>query len=180
MAEHGANLQNVLTRSRKKGVKLNSDKIAVRLNEVPYFRHILSADGLKPDPGKIATILDMGHPRECKAWDSSRNNKLSSEILSEPIVYHAPDAAALAQHFWVHIHTPQARYFRKSRRSWLDPLVETSKHGLGVLVASFDEWTSSIYHTTNSWTVSTETHQSPSLSFDDKNNVNTLPDNPQH
>lgn len=56
--EHDANLRNVLTRSREKGVKLNSNKLAVGLPEVPYFGHILSADGLKPESSKIAAIGD--------------------------------------------------------------------------------------------------------------------------
>lgn len=33
--EHTANLRNVLTRSREKKVKLNFDKLAVGLTEVP-------------------------------------------------------------------------------------------------------------------------------------------------
>lgn len=49
--------------TRKKGVKLNSDKLAVGLTDVPYFGHIPSADGHKPDPGKITAIRDMEHPR---------------------------------------------------------------------------------------------------------------------
>lgn len=68
--EHDANLRNVLTRSREKGVKLNSDKLAVGLTDVPYFGHILSADGLKPDPGKIAAIRDMEHPCDRKELET--------------------------------------------------------------------------------------------------------------
>lgn len=66
--EHGANLRNVLTRSRERGVKLNSDKLAVGLTEVPYFGQILSADALKPDPGKIAAIRDLEQPRDRKEF----------------------------------------------------------------------------------------------------------------
>lgn len=37
--EYDANLRNVLSRSREKGVKLNSDNLAVGLTEVPYIGH---------------------------------------------------------------------------------------------------------------------------------------------
>lgn len=68
--EQYANLRNVLTRSREKRVKLNFDKLAVGLTESPYFGHIQSTDGLKPDPGKIIAICDMGHPRDRKELET--------------------------------------------------------------------------------------------------------------
>lgn len=57
-------------RSREKEVKLNSDKLAVGLTEVQYFGHILSADGLKTDPGRIVAICDMEHPRDRKELET--------------------------------------------------------------------------------------------------------------
>lgn len=45
-------------------------RIAVGLTESPYFGHIQSTDGLKPDPGKIIAICDMGHPRDRKELET--------------------------------------------------------------------------------------------------------------
>lgn len=62
-AEHDRNLQSVLLRSREAGIKLNADKLFVGLTEVPYFGHLLSVEGLKPDPSKISAIKEMEPPK---------------------------------------------------------------------------------------------------------------------
>lgn len=54
--EHDANLRNVVTLAKRVQVKFRQT----------YFGHIPSADGLKPDPGKINAIRDMEHPRHRK------------------------------------------------------------------------------------------------------------------
>lgn len=59
-----------MTRSREKGIKLNSDKLGVGLTEDPYFGHILSADGLKPDLSKIPATSDMKYPRDRKELET--------------------------------------------------------------------------------------------------------------
>jgi len=61
--EHDKNLRSVLVRSKKKGIKLNEDKLEVGLTEVPYFGHIISAEGLKPDPSKVRAVKDMQPPQ---------------------------------------------------------------------------------------------------------------------
>ena len=61
-SEHDQNLRAVLQRSREKGVKLNPDKVALRVTESSYFGNILTADGLRPDPAKVAAITDMPAP----------------------------------------------------------------------------------------------------------------------
>ena len=63
-AEHDLNLRKVLQRSREKGIKLNADKLEVGLTEVHYFGNVLSAEGLKPDPQKVAATRDMNSPRD--------------------------------------------------------------------------------------------------------------------
>ena len=60
--EHMANLEAMLQRSRDRGVKLNLEKCIFCVTEVPFFGHILSADGLKPDPAKITAIKNMDAP----------------------------------------------------------------------------------------------------------------------
>ncbi|KYO20656.1 hypothetical protein Y1Q_0012546 [Alligator mississippiensis] len=50
--DHDAKLQQLLNRCQERNIKLNSDKIQLRRMEVPYFGHLLSSEGLRPDPEK--------------------------------------------------------------------------------------------------------------------------------
>lgn len=60
--EHDANLTRVLERAREKGIRFNPDKCVIGSQEVKYFGHVLTADGLKPDPEKIRAIVEMKAP----------------------------------------------------------------------------------------------------------------------
>ncbi|XP_048236731.1 uncharacterized protein K02A2.6-like [Haliotis rufescens] len=62
--EHDHNLRNMLSRSRDKGIKLNEEKLEVGVTEIQYFGHILSAEGLRPDPAKVSAICSMNPPRD--------------------------------------------------------------------------------------------------------------------
>ncbi len=61
--EHDQTLHKVLRRMSDQCIKLNEDKLDVSVTEVPYFGHILTAQGLKPDPAKVSAIKDMDPPR---------------------------------------------------------------------------------------------------------------------
>lgn len=61
-SEHDANLRACLQRSLEKGIRINEEKMEVGVQEIGYFGHILSADGLKPDPAKISAVKDMPAP----------------------------------------------------------------------------------------------------------------------
>ena len=52
-AEHNHRLEQVLERSRKIGLKLNRSKMKIMTAEVPYIGHVLTSNGLKPDPRKV-------------------------------------------------------------------------------------------------------------------------------
>ena len=41
---------------------LNDEKLDVGQSDVEYFSHVLSADGIKPDPEKVTAIKDMKPP----------------------------------------------------------------------------------------------------------------------
>ena len=60
--EHDRNLQAALERSSTKNLKLNPDKLVVGATEVQYFGHIISSEGLKPDPAKVKAVQDMSPP----------------------------------------------------------------------------------------------------------------------
>ena len=56
-SDHDKNLRIVLERTRERNLTLNKDKVRLRLTEVPYIGHLLTADGLKPDPKKASRDL---------------------------------------------------------------------------------------------------------------------------
>ncbi|KAK3084785.1 hypothetical protein FSP39_018986 [Pinctada imbricata] len=62
MANHDANLENLLKRCRQKGVKINKDKMKLKLDSVSYLGHVISKDGLKVDPNKTKAIVEMPTP----------------------------------------------------------------------------------------------------------------------
>ncbi|XP_065941318.1 retrovirus-related Pol polyprotein from transposon 297 [Magallana gigas] len=63
-AEHDENLIRMLERCRKVGLKLNRDKVELRVPEVKYVGHIIGKDGLKVDPEKVRAIVNMPEPTD--------------------------------------------------------------------------------------------------------------------
>ena len=59
---HDARLRQVLDRCRERNLKLNRGKCHFRVSEVRYVGHVLSADGVKPDPQKVEAINGMSVP----------------------------------------------------------------------------------------------------------------------
>ena len=56
-------LSAILRRAREKGIRFNSEKCKFSKDKVKYFGHIISRDGIKPDPEKIRAIQDMPSPQ---------------------------------------------------------------------------------------------------------------------
>ena len=68
--QHDSRLKQVLDRARHRNLKLNKDKSQIKLPEVSYIGHILSKDGLKPDPKKAEAITKMNSPENKNSRDS--------------------------------------------------------------------------------------------------------------
>ena len=62
LRDHDRNLVALLERAREVNLKLNPKKLKLRLNEVPYIGHLLTPDGVKPDPEKVRAVQDMPRP----------------------------------------------------------------------------------------------------------------------
>ncbi|MCG7879449.1 MAG: RNase H-like domain-containing protein, partial [Candidatus Thiodiazotropha endolucinida] len=60
--EHDQNLCNVIKRSLEKGIRFNEDKLVVGVQQVEYFGHILTAQGVKPSPNKVSAVSNMDPP----------------------------------------------------------------------------------------------------------------------
>ena len=63
---HDEHLRSLLRRCRELNLKLNKKKAKLRLTEVKYVGHVLTAEGVKPDPEKISTVVDMPRPVNVK------------------------------------------------------------------------------------------------------------------
>jgi len=60
--EHDKHLCKLLERARTVGLRLNKEKCRFLEPELPYIGHLLTQDGVKPDPNKVAAILEMSPP----------------------------------------------------------------------------------------------------------------------
>ena len=63
----------------KKSVELNKGKIKLKVSEVPCVGHLLTIDGLKPDPSKTEAIQNMSWPIQCErcsmaGWSEAHKN----------------------------------------------------------------------------------------------------------
>lgn len=66
MKEHDANLKRVLQRIREVELKLNK-KCRFRQTQVAYVGHLLTDQGVKPDPEKTRAINEIERPEDCEA-----------------------------------------------------------------------------------------------------------------
>ena len=62
--DHDENLKNALQRARERNLKLNKEKVKLRMTEVPYIGHLLTSEGIKPDPKKVETVQKMPQPTD--------------------------------------------------------------------------------------------------------------------
>ena len=62
IANHDQNLKAFLRRARERNLTLNSEKLKLRQSQVPFIGHLLTAEGLKPDPSKVQAIVDYPVP----------------------------------------------------------------------------------------------------------------------
>jgi hypothetical protein len=65
--DHDRNLRALLERAKEKNLKLNYKKRKIGLPEVKYIGHIISSEGLKPDPDKLKAIAEMPEPADAKS-----------------------------------------------------------------------------------------------------------------
>ncbi|UYV74330.1 K02A2.6-like [Cordylochernes scorpioides] len=64
--DHNIKLEQLLMRAREINLKFNKDKIRLCSNHVNYMGHILSDEGLRPDPGKVEAIKAMYRPQNVR------------------------------------------------------------------------------------------------------------------
>ena len=57
--DHNVNLKNALQRAHEGNLKLNKEKVKLRMAEVPYIVDLLMSEGIKPDPKKVEAVEKM-------------------------------------------------------------------------------------------------------------------------
>ena len=63
-SDHDRALISFLERCKEQGVKLNTEKLNLRLTEVPFIGHIATDKGLRVDPAKVRAISEMPAPTD--------------------------------------------------------------------------------------------------------------------
>ena len=63
--EHDRILKEVLEICRNSGIKLNQKKAEIKVKSVKFLGHIISDEGIRPDPEKVNDVLNMPPPT-CK------------------------------------------------------------------------------------------------------------------
>ena len=64
---YDANLLKLLERSREKNLKLNREKLQLKCTETPFIGHVLTPEGIEPDPTKVEAVLNMERPSDVAA-----------------------------------------------------------------------------------------------------------------
>ena len=65
--DHDKNLRAFLDRARERNLRLNAEKMKLKMTEVPYIGHLLTREGLRVDPKKVEAIEKMPEPGDAKA-----------------------------------------------------------------------------------------------------------------
>ena len=68
--DHDERLRAALTAARRNGVKFNPKKIEKCSSEVKFFGELITKDGLKLDPSKVAAVGNMMSPQNKKELES--------------------------------------------------------------------------------------------------------------
>jgi hypothetical protein len=88
--EHDERLERVLERCRRLNLKLNLSKCHFSQAELQYLGHVLSSDGIKPDPAKVEAVMTFPTPK-------SRSEVAKLLGLVTYLAKFCPDLAEIAQ-----------------------------------------------------------------------------------
>ena len=65
--------------------KLNKDKMKFKLPQLSYVGHVISAEGLRPDPAKVEAIQNMSRPAETPLKNYGNGEQLLAEICTQVV-----------------------------------------------------------------------------------------------
>ena len=61
--DHDQNLRLLMERCQEMSIELNPEKLMLKVQEIDFMGHRLTAEGLKPDPSKVEAIVTMEAPK---------------------------------------------------------------------------------------------------------------------
>ena len=64
--EFNSNVISFLDQCVREDIHLNPDKVQINVDDVPFFGHVLTKDGIQPDESKVKLILDWPIPENQK------------------------------------------------------------------------------------------------------------------
>ncbi len=106
--EHDKVLCAVMDRARERNVKFNMNKIQFKVPSVKYMGHIISEEGLSPDPEKVEAIMNMPVPHDKESLSRFLNVvKYHSQFIPKESMITAPLRALLkqdAEWMWHEVH----------------------------------------------------------------------------
>ena len=144
LGQHDENLIALLMRARERNIRFNLPKSFFCLSSIPWFGNLLTSQGLKPDPSKLAAIENMPNPKshEELATLIGMLNYLSRYIrdlstLNQPL----RELNNQENFVWTEVHSEAVRKIKSAICSSLahfDPnatvvelTTDASQHGLG-------------------------------------------------
>ncbi|XP_048583419.1 uncharacterized protein K02A2.6-like [Nematostella vectensis] len=83
--EHDRNLTDLMERAQEKGIVFNAEKLQFKCNEVSFFGHTWSPEGVPPDKKKVSAILDMEAPKDTKNLQSFLEHDEAFKKVKEEI-----------------------------------------------------------------------------------------------
>ena len=101
-----------MERARERNLRLNADKLKLKITQVPYIGHLLTREGLCVDPNKVEVIEKMPAPKDAKAVQ----RLLGSVNYLAKIVPHLPNIMQPLRRLldkdteWCWLHTHQQAF----------------------------------------------------------------------
>ena len=68
--EHDKNLANLMERAWQEGIVFNKDKLQFKREEISFFGHTWTPQGVRPDNSKVSAIQNMQPPEDVKSLQS--------------------------------------------------------------------------------------------------------------
>ena len=91
-------VQRLLQICMEHGIKFNLEKCRFNVGDIPFLGHVVTADGLKPDPSKVEAILKMERPGDKEAVERLRDTVTYLARYVPKLTDVFRPIAALAQH----------------------------------------------------------------------------------
>ncbi|KAK3752443.1 hypothetical protein QZH41_003511 [Actinostola sp. cb2023] len=84
--DHDDNLTKLLERCQEKGIRLNKGKAVLKVKQLDFMGHLVTAEGLKPDPNKVEAIVKLQTPTDKQGVE--RLNEYETAQPKEPLMSH--------------------------------------------------------------------------------------------